>query len=70
MRPADLLFPARGVAQAEQRCIPAPLGCGKAITDKMMEGYTDIENQEYYISFFCKECQDKVFAPDPDDAEE
>ena len=65
-RPADLIFPDRVAAAAERRCVEEPYGCGKSYTNKQMEKWSDIETREYSISLLCKECQDKVFGPDPD----
>lgn len=39
------------------RCIPAPIGCGKEI-----KGFRDeLSKKEYQISGLCQECQDSIF---------
>lgn len=60
MRPADLLFPDRPKALAEERCVVAPIGCGKPI------GKFDdaVSLKEYTISGLCQECQDSIFGGD------
>lgn len=43
------------------RCIPAPMGCGRVITDKELQEWDQLTFREYSISGWCKECQDGVF---------
>ena len=52
----------REYAREHRTCLAAPLGCGKAIKDVP---FTDaLSKREYEISFFCQECQDKIFGGD------
>jgi hypothetical protein len=47
----------RTTAIKGNRCIPAPIGCGKAVGP-----FRDrLSLKEYTISGLCQECQDKVF---------
>lgn len=42
------------------RCIPAPIGCGREINPET-EFRDEISRREYTISGMCQKCQDKVF---------
>lgn len=47
----------RTTAITSNKCIPAPVGCGKEIN-----GFKDdMSRHEYTISGLCQECQDSVF---------
>jgi len=57
VRPVDLVFPQRRQAMSKGVCLPAPIGCGKAIGPFKDE----ISETEYSISGLCQECQDSLF---------
>lgn len=40
------------------KCVPAPIGCGKDITLPFKD---IVSEREYQISGLCQECQDKFF---------
>ena len=42
------------------RCIPAPIGCGKTI-DPETEFRDEISRREYTIGGMCQKCQDRAF---------
>lgn len=47
----------RTTAIRSNKCIPAPVGCGKPI-----QGFRDdMSEHEYTISGLCQNCQDTVF---------
>ena len=49
----------RTTAITSDRCVSAPIGCGKPVT---LDSFRDaISLKEYRISGLCQECQDKVF---------
>lgn len=49
----------RTTALREERCVDAPIGCGKA---DVGEGFRDLLSaKEYTISGLCQECQDMIF---------
>ena len=55
----------RQPAADEGRCIKAPIGCGKIVTEASFRD--SISLKEYGISKLCQECQDSVFnEPDED----
>ena len=58
-RPIDLVVPERQQSLQEDRCIPAPIGCGGPATTFT----SDTSRREYGISGLCQKCQDEVFAP-------
>ncbi len=47
----------------ENRCVPAPIGCGGLATNFKDE----ISRREYRISGLCQKCQDSVFGCGEDD---
>jgi hypothetical protein len=61
MRPIDILFGGmREQARTNDRCMPAPIGCGGPA-----EEFTDeASRREYGISRFCQKCQDSIFHDD------
>jgi len=56
-RPADQLFPMRRGAITTNKCMPAPIGCGK----EAKEFKDALSSREYRISGLCQTCQDSVF---------
>jgi hypothetical protein len=48
-----------GTAIKELKCVPAPIGCGKAIGEGEFRDALSIK--EYRISGLCQSCQDSVF---------
>ena len=42
------------------RCITPPFGCGRVVAE-MVDKLT---HKEYYISYLCPKCQDKIFTED------
>lgn len=51
----------RTTAVNANKCIPAPIGCGRQIDPGEIETWDGLTVQEYRISGFCKGCQDEVF---------
>jgi hypothetical protein len=62
-RPVDSIIPGRTLAISTNTCMPAPIGCGKPIT----EFRDSLSRREYFISALCQSCQDSVFPPPPED---
>jgi hypothetical protein len=59
-RPVDGLVPGRREAISEQRCMEAPIGCGRTLA--AAGGFKDaLSVREYGISGLCQGCQDEVF---------
>lgn len=56
-------FAGRSTAQQARRCIPAPLGCGRDVSDEELKAADDLTQREYIISGWCPTCQLEVFGP-------
>lgn len=57
MRPVDYVVGGRQTAQAHNRCMPAPIGCGEPA-----EHFDDeTSRREYRISGLCQKCQNAIF---------
>lgn len=56
----------RTTAIAQDKCIPAPVGCGGPAIDFR----DDLSRREYTISGLCQKCQDSFFGTDPGDEQE
>jgi|SRR5688572_11677451 len=52
----------------ENKCVPAPIGCGKDI-DLSSEFTDELSRKEYSISGLCQTCQNSIFTTSPEDEE-
>jgi hypothetical protein len=43
------------------KCLNHPIGCGRQLTMEEFATWPALEQREFQISGWCKECQDKVF---------
>lgn len=56
----------RSTAHEQLRCIPPDIGCGRQIGRTELETWPQINFNEYKVSGWCKECQDRIFR-DPEE---
>lgn len=52
-------------------CVREPVGCGRQISVEELHSWPMLDQKEYSMSGWCKQCQDKVFKdPDEDEPDE
>lgn len=58
-------------ARAELRCVAPPVGCGQPLPGPLSTAFRDQPSRnEYDITRLCQKCQDKMFAPSPEEIAE
>src|SRR2546423_730958 len=65
MRPVEILSSQwphdREDAIRNLRCVSAPIGCGRQITEEELSKWSRMDLSEYALSGWCITCQDEVF---------